>query len=256
MCLILFSWQPDHQHPLVLLANRDENYQRPSLPVHFWEEHPHILGGRDIEAGGGWLAADTQGRLAAVTNYREPHCPKAERSRGELVSQFLSGTLSAPDYLTMVQERSRRYAGFNLLLLDKNQLYYYSNRTEQQQHKLLKPGTYGLCNHLLDTPWPKLLNTRNHFSQLLEESELPHQPLIQVMRDENKAPDHRLPDTGVGIERERHLSSPFIAGNQYGTRNTSLLVFHQNSRLEWFEQHYLPEGKPGAQQSFKLEINA
>ncbi len=249
MCLIVFSWRPNHQHPLILLANRDEFYQRLTLPVHHWEDQPNILGGRDMKAGGGWLAVDSSGRLAAVTNFREWPVQEYPRSRGELVSQFLSQTLSAAEYLQAVRQRANQYAGFNLLLMDESGMFYYSNRTQNSRHyQQLTPGCYGLCNHLLDTPWPKLQKTKTHFQTLLNDSDADASAFIELMQDEQKADDHLLPNTGVRSDFEKLVSSPFISSRDYGTRNTSLLLFHRDGALSWTEQNYLPYGRKGESQ--------
>lgn len=246
MCLIVFSWQPDNEHPFIVLANRDEFYQRPTQPVNFWEDNPNIFGGRDLKAGGSWLATDRRGRLAAVTNFREFPAPQAECSRGELVSQFLSYDLPAYDYLQSIKNRAKLYGGFNLLIADDSGLYHCSNRSQQPSNiQKLSPGCYGLCNHLLDTPWPKLTRIKTAFKNIIHHSEEPDADvLIQLMRDEQKVADHLLPDTGIGLEWERLLSSPFISSKDYGTRNTSLLVFNRKKGLKWTEQSYLPYGKP------------
>ena len=253
MCLIVFSWQPDQEQPLILLANRDEFYQRPALPVDTWTDNPDIFGGRDIEAGGGWLAVDNKGRLATVTNYREWPKKIGERSRGELVSQFLSSDKPALDYLQSIQEYAQQYAGFNLLLADSSGLYYFSNRSQPLHIQKLNPGTYGLCNHQLDTPWPKLIKARARFQEVINHSDLPDPAsLLQIMQDEEKPEDALLPNTGVGLDMERLLSSPFISSRDYGTRNTSLLMFNRHGGVNWTEQSYQPFGEPESLKRFEI----
>jgi len=155
MCLIVFAWRPGHAQPLIVAANRDEFYARPSLPLGQWPELPQIHAGRDLEAGGTWLGVGADGRFAALTNIRNPHQPPARRSRGELVARFLAGDVPLDDYLRDVVGRSVEYAGFNLLLGNAEQLWHYNARDPQPQR--LEPGVYGLSNAGLDTPWPKLL---------------------------------------------------------------------------------------------------
>ena len=240
-----------------MLANRDELYRRPALPVHHWEDHPDILGGRDLVAGGSWLAVNSVGHLAAITNYRERPIQKGKRSRGELITQYLSQNISAADYLDSVIPKATLYAGFNLLLADSSGLYYYSNRSENVQSFLkLKPGYYGLCNHQLDTPWPKLIKTKQLFQNYISDNPtLNPESLIQLMHDEEKVADHLLPDTGVGLETEQLLSSPFISSRDYGTRNTSLLVFDQNNQLTWTEQNYSSYGRKREKLTVKMPLN-
>ncbi|MGB1270683.1 MAG: NRDE family protein [Endozoicomonas sp.] len=253
MCLIVFSWQPDSKYPLVLAANRDEYYQRPTLDVSRWQDDPDIFGGRDLEAGGSWLAVNRNGRFAAVTNYREVPVNNENRSRGELVSGFLTSRLSAREYLTSVSEQSSQWSGFNLLIADHSGLYYFSNRAPEKTIKPLQPGIYGLSNHLLDTPWPKLQQTRNGFADIITASPNPDQ-LIQLMKDDKRSPVEQLPDTGGGLEFEKLVSSCFIASDNYGTRNTSVLIFDQVETLHWTEQSYLPNGVPGERQFFSLPM--
>ena len=242
MCLIIFSWQPDAKKPLLVVANRDEFYDRPTLQVHFWEDSPDILAGRDQLAGGSWLGINQSGRFAAVTNVREWPVKSGGLSRGGLVSGYLNGQQSPLDYLSDVESKGKFYAGFNLLIGDTNGLYYFSNRSEGI--KTLKPGIHGLSNHLLNSPWPKVIKTRNSIEGLLKpDNSADPELLMKVMQDSQKAPDHTLPDTGVGLERERFLSSPFIASEDYGTRNTSVLSFSQDGCVEWVEQTYLDHGQ-------------
>ena len=263
MCLLAFSWQPDEEDVLTLVANRDEFYQRPTLPVHFWEDHDHILGGKDLEAKGSWLAVSRKGRFAALTNYREVPPSKGKReappskgkiSRGALVKDFLAEDASPEAYLSSIIQNKDRYAGFNLLLGTQQQLYYYSNRLGSDQFQTLSPGIYGLCNSLLDTPWPKLLAARNQLAELLHAKALPEQ-FIEMMRDSSQAKDELLPETGIGTTAERLLSSCFIASDNYGTRNTSVIRLHQSGALQWTEQNYQPAGEAGVRLFFEMTLN-
>lgn len=254
MCLIALSWQPDSEIPLTLMANRDEFYQRPALPVHFWKDHPHILGGRDLEAGGGWLAFSRNGRFAALTNYRELPIPTNKQSRGDLVRNFLADDISPTDYLSAIKQARDQYAGFNLLIGTQTELFYYSNKLPENQFKRLLPGVYGLCNHLLDTPWPKLVAARNGLTELLNQKAEPNQ-FIEFMYDNTQAEDELLPDTGIGHAREKLLSSRFIASNDYGTRNTSVIQIAKRHRLRWTEQNYLPGGIPGERHFFEINVD-
>ena len=241
MCLIIFSWKPDTENPLLVVANRDEFYARPTLKAHYWEDYPDIFAGRDLKAGGSWLGVNRSGRIAAITNVREWPFEAGELSRGELVCSFLESQQHPLDYLAEVQGKGEQYAGFNLLIGDTRGLYYFSNRSEGI--KTLKPGVFGLCNYQLNTPWPKLLKTRKAISGLLDKKNNAQvEALMAVMQDQQHAPDNALPDTGIGLERERLLSSPFIASKDYGTRNTSVLQFSSDGHLKWSEQTYVGNG--------------
>ncbi|UYM18685.1 NRDE family protein [Endozoicomonas euniceicola] len=241
MCLIIFSWQPDAQNPLVLVANRDEFYDRPTAPVQFWEDYPEIFGGRDKKAWGSWLALSRSGRFAAVTNYRQWPAPEGEISRGQLVKDCLNSSLSTHAFIKNVQKNAHRYSGFNFLAGSINELYYYSNI--EGVAKKLEPGVYGLCNKLLNSPWPKLEKTRDAVAKALNNDNFAEpETLLHIMQDTTRFPDHLLPDTGIGRERERLLSSAFINSPDYGTRNTSVLMFNRNKAASWHEQTYGTEG--------------
>ncbi|MDD5444292.1 MAG: NRDE family protein, partial [Pseudomonas fluorescens] len=220
MCLIVFAWRPGHAQPLIVAANRDEFYARPSLPLGQWPDAPDIYAGRDQEAGGTWLGVNADGRFAALTNIRDPHQPPARKSRGELVARFLSSSLPIDQYLADVNGRSIEYAGFNLLVGTRDELWHYNaNETEATQ---LKAGVYGLSNAGLDTPWPKLIKARAALSELLDNPE--PQALLGILSDPQTAPFADLPDTGVGLATESLLSSVFIASPSYGTRASTALI--------------------------------
>ncbi|KAF1010434.1 MAG: hypothetical protein GAK32_01479 [Pseudomonas fluorescens] len=165
MCLIVFAWRPGHAQPLIVAANRDEFYARPSLPLAQWPDAPHVYAGRDQEAGGTWLGVNAQGRFAALTNIRDPHQPPARKSRGELVARFLTGSQPVDEYLAEVKGRSIEYAGFNLLIGTRDELWHYN--AHQIAPTRLTAGVYGLSNAGLDTPWPKLLKARAALAELL-----------------------------------------------------------------------------------------
>lgn len=239
MCLIVIGWQAHPHYPLVVAANRDEFYARPSSPVGRWPGEPHILGGRDLEAGGTWLGITESGRFAAVTNVREPGIAKAPRSRGELTRNFLQGSQLPGDYLAGLDGAA--YAGFNLLAADADSLWYFSNRDGAPRE--LPPGIYGLSNHRLDTPWPKLLTARQRFSAAL--ALLPADAaMFDILADDSVAADEDLPDTGLPIELERRLSPIFIRSENYGTRASSLLTRDRNGRIHLEERSFGPWGKP------------
>ena len=233
MCLIVFSWQPVSQQPLLLLANRDEIHARPSAALAQWSDQPSIYAGRDLEAGGSWLGISRQGRFAALTNIRDMSLPLGAQSRGALVSEYLAIEQSAQTYAQKVAQHTQQYSGFNLLLGDQQSIWYINSR--QPRPIRLAPGVYGLCNAGLDTPWPKLVRARSLFAEHLEGSD---QRLFELMQDEQRAEDDQLPDTGVGLPMERMLSSMFIRGENYGTRATSLLRRFADGRTLLDERSY------------------
>ncbi|TNC82235.1 MAG: hypothetical protein C9356_04250 [Oleiphilus sp.] len=246
MCLIIFRWQPHHTNPLTLLSNRDEFYARASQSAHFWEDSPGVYGGRDHEKGGTWLAVSRSGRLACVTNYREPIPRNQTRSRGEIPTDFLRQSLSAMAFAHSLQPHHEAFPGFNALLFDGVSLVYTSNRMKTKP-VALRPGIYGISNHLLDTPWPKVSKAKSAVVRCLEQFPSPEpartNQLLAIMQDETLAPDDQLPDTGVGPELERLLSAIFIRSPAYGTRTTSLIEVFEDSPLEFTEQNY-EQGRP------------
>lgn len=243
MCLILFSFQPDSDRPLVLGANRDEFFARPTVPAHYWKDQPDILAGRDLQAGGTWLGVTRQGRFAAITNVREPGDRTVYlHSRGKLTTDFLKSRQSPDAYLNNLASRAGDYAGFNLLVGafagSSARLYYFSNR--QGEIQALSPGTYGLSNHLLDSPWPKVNDGKEKLRQRLNEANGDHTAIRDLLEHPVTAEDHRLPDTGISYEREKALSAIFIAGlPDYGTR-ASTVVTVETRRIRFSEQNYQP----------------
>jgi len=227
MCIIFLAYNIHPNYPLILLANRDEFYERKSAPAQIWKDSPEIFAGRDLVGGGTWLGITTRGRIAAVTNYREPGVPKGPVSRGDLVADFLRADLPPNEYLASVSNRNNDYSGFNLLVGEfshsRQDLYYFSNRCNGIRK--LESGIYGLSNHLLDTPWPKVRKGTERFSQFVRLPELEKQALFDLLADESFADDADLPDTGVGYEIEKALSAIFIRTPVYGTRCSTVVTF-------------------------------
>ena len=239
MCLILIAWRAHPAFPLVVAANRDEFYARPTALAARWPESPEIIGGRDLEAGGTWLGISADGRFAAVTNVREPGAAKGELSRGELTRNFLESRQSPEQYLAALDYAA--YSGFNLLLSDGHSLHYASNRGPLARS--LAPGIYGLSNHLLDSPWPKLISARQRFSVALHN--LPaSQPFFDILRDDEIVPDDQLPNTGVPLEWERRLSAIFVRSAEYGTRAATLVTVNAEKSLFFEERSFGPNGQP------------
>ncbi|MDY6790207.1 MAG: NRDE family protein [Thermodesulfobacteriota bacterium] len=241
MCLIIFSY---HQHPdyrLILAANRDEFYDRPTSPLALWDDAPAVLAGRDLKGEGTWLGITKTGRIAAITNFREPPpVDPTAPSRGLLVSDYLKGTEAPKTYLKHVKTIGYRYNGFNLLIGDKNELYYYSNKTEKI--KELKPGLYGLSNHLLDTPWPKVEKGKEGLKKLVAgEKPINAEDIFRLLADRTVAPDSKLPDTGIDLNWERILSPVFITSDIYGTRSSSLILIDRNHEASFTERSFIPQ---------------
>lgn len=242
MCLILVAWRAHPEYPLVVAANRDEFYSRPTAPAGFWPESPDILGGRDLQAGGTWLGISRRLRFAALTNFREggPQLANAP-SRGALVSDFLNGNSRPEAFLASLSSRGALYNGFNLLFGDRRRLAYFSNRLPSPSW--LAPGIYGLSNHLLDTPWPKLSDAKASFAQAL--TKLPESAaFFDLLSDEEIVADEHLPQSGVPLEWERILSAVFVTSPNYGTRASTLLTVDQKGRTTLRERSFGPAALP------------
>jgi uncharacterized protein with NRDE domain len=249
MCLLVFAWQTAAAQPLVLAGNRDEFHDRPAAAADWWQGG-RIVGGRDLRAGGTWLAAARDGRFAVVTNYREPMAEgRGPRSRGELVTGFLQGDTEPREWARKVAQHNDDYAGFNLLLGAPDELVYLSNRGRGPE--VLAPGVYGLSNHLLDTPWPKLARTRARFTRLLAQG-ADTTALLDMLADRAPAADDELPDTGLPPEWERLLSSPFITDPRYGTRCSTVLRLTQGSTMELTERSFDAAGAAVDERSFEF----
>jgi uncharacterized protein with NRDE domain len=250
MCLVLFAYQPGSPTPLVVAANRDEFYARPALSAHYWPAAEDILGGRDLEAGGTWLALSTRGRFAAVTNFAED-APgeEAPRSRGALTEEFLTGSLSAHDYAHGLHGPDFR--GYNLLLWDGSSLVYTSNRGTTQD---LAPGTYGIANAELGATWPKVTSGVRALDASLTDGANPER-LLALLTDDAVPPDELLPVRGRPIEFERRAAPVFIRGNEYGTRASTAVVVRSNG-FDFAEQLFGPGGTVGEINSFSGSLLA
>lgn len=252
MCLITFAYHVHPKYKFILAANRDEFYERPTLPANWWEDHPKILGGRDLEANGTWMGIQKNGRFAAVTNYRDLSRIRTDaKTRGELPTNFLAGRAAPHEYAHQVFEDRESYNGFNLLVLDED-LSYVSNYESESFD--LNFGLYGLSNALLDTPWQKVVKAKSALNALIQ-SDFGMEDLIAIMTDRKAAPDESLPSTGLDYEREKALSSMFINTPNYGTCCSTALRIDYDGNVEFMEKSY-PVGDRVEQEvifNFKIE---
>lgn len=246
MCLILFLYDIHKDYRLILGANRDEFYERPTAPLGFWDDHPNIpanipaniLAGRDRKGGGTWMGVSRKGRFAALTNYRDPASLRSDApSRGEIVSGFLLSPLSPEAYLADLHTAGKAYNGFNLIAGDHKELYYYSNR--EGEIRRLEPGLYGLSNRFLDTPWPKVQKGKAGLSELLPKTHIDPEDIFRLLKDCSVPPDALLPDTGMGLEWERILSPVFIRSPSYGTRSSSVLLMDYGGWISFYERTFI-----------------
>jgi uncharacterized protein with NRDE domain len=249
MCLIVFAWRVIPGVPVIAAANRDEYYDRPATPAAPWPDHPHVIAGRDLQGGGSWMGVSLEGpngpRFAALTNIRGPLERRTDApTRGALVADYLTGNLDAPAYLERIAPGAGAYNGFNLVLGDRDGLYWFSNRggDDPRNGKALEPGIYGISNGLLDAPWPKVLRTKAQFASLLCQG-APEEAYFEMLADTTRASDLRLPETGVPIDMERMLSAVCIESDGYGTRTSTVVRLYSEAAPELQERVVQPQGQ-------------
>ncbi|MGA2151702.1 MAG: NRDE family protein [Geobacteraceae bacterium] len=254
MCLIFLVYDAHPLYRLILAANRDEFYSRPAAPAAFWEDAPQLLAGRDLKDGGTWLGLTRSGRIAAITNYRDPRSERTNApSRGGLVSGFLRGAMPVEDYLAFLGREGAAYNGFNLIFGDMKRLCWFSNRGGDPQ--FLQPGIHGISNHLLDTPWPKVSHGKEAVERLVVTGKnIEPDALFAILADRTIALDPLLPETGVGIELERLLSPLFISAPTYGTRSSTVILIDREGEVTFIERSFngLPEKPKSSAWSFRL----
>lgn len=260
MCLIAFAWKAHPSHRLLLVANRDEFHARAATPLGWWTDRhaPDVLAGRDLQEGGAWLGVSRSGRLAAVTNVRGPDA--AERrplSRGQLVADFLRGSETAPSFSDRLEHEAQAYGGFNLLVYDGTELRYLTNRPRFMTEDVA-PGVHALSNAQLDTPWPKARAARAAMDGVVArahvDDDADETALLAVMAGRTPAPDEALPLTGVSLEMERLLSSPFIHAPAYGTRCTSLVRIGTDGHVSFLERRFDATGQSLGDTRLKFTI--
>jgi len=254
MCLIAVAWQTHADFPLALAANRDEFHDRPAAPAGWWNGKHEVFGGRDLSHGGSWLALSRHGRLAAITNIRRmiPPDPGAP-SRGGLVREFVMGDLPAEPYAEELESRAERYSGFNLLLFDGRRLVFCHNY-DGFDSRVLAPGIHVVSNATMDTPWPKSQRLRRAMQAFVNQRVASRNLLFSALADAQAAPDDELPDTGVGLEMERFLSPPFIRGDRYGTRASSVVTIGTDGQAEFIEHRFGRNGVFDGESRENLQI--
>lgn len=244
MCLLVVAWNTHPRYRLVVAANRDEFHDRPAAPLGWWNDDPRVLAGRDLQAGGAWLGASRSGRFGIVTNFRDLESAPAPDapSRGTLVPAFLTGTATPEEFVEEMRGSAHRFAGFNLLVGAPDSLHYVSNRGAAVARPLAA-GIYGLSNHSLDAPWPKLVRTRQKFAALIERDEPDAAELFDILADREPASDAELPDTGLPPDWERALSAPFVLHGRYGTRCSTVMLVRRDGQTVVQERRFDPSGR-------------
>ena len=250
MCLILLAWKVHPAYPLVVAANRDEFFVRPTAAATFWQEAPQILAGRDLEAGGTWMGITRSGRFSALTNFRDPAQNRSGTpSRGALVAEFLAGNEAPRDHLERIAARGGEYNGYNLLASGGDALWWSSNVGGLPRQ--LGPGVYGVSNHLLDTAWPKVGAGKTALARSMER--LPDDTaLFSLLRDDGIHPDEHLPQTGIPLDWERLLSSAFVRSPDYGTRSSTVVCVGDDGWISFDEQTWLRGAKTGGRVRYRF----
>ena len=243
MCLLVVAWKSHPRYRLVVAGNRDEFHERPAAPLGWLPDVAGVLAGRDLRAGGTWLGVSRAGRFGLVTNFRDANGTGAAEapSRGQLVPRFLGGTAGARECLDALRAEADRYAGFNLLLGDREELHYFTN-VGGAAPRQLPPGIYGLSNHRLDEPWPKLVRTRERFVAALAADDPDPEALAGMLADRTPAELDPPPDSGLPVDLERALSAPFVRHDRYGTRCSTFVMVGHDGRTVVHERRFDPAG--------------
>ena len=238
MCLLTIAYNKHPKYPLIVVSNRDEFYDREAAPAHYWEDEPSIYAGRDLLGGGTWIGVSKSGHLAAITNYRDPSLPETgQRSRGEIVRNFLMEKESITTFFEELKETRNLYGGYNFIGYDGERLIHYNNILDEGTTVL--PGIHSISNASLNTPWPKVRLASEKLEEALhltsEEQLIAFKTLLE---DRTIAPDEALPNTGVGIHLERILSAQFVKMNGYGTRSSATILFDNEGIIHFSERTY------------------
>ena len=250
MCLVVIGWQQHPDYPLLIAGNRDEFHARPTEHAHWWADQPDILGGRDLQAGGTWLALHRGGRFATVTNFRDAEVASGKfRSRGHLVTDFLASTDTPENYLATIE--GAKYAGFNLLVSDGKELAWLSNRGDGIRK--LPPGVYGLSNALLDAPWHKVLRAKRALEALIRDDRLNETELFRLLGDRQKAPASQIDSERLPFATAHAISAPFIVLPDYGTRSSSVVLRNNAGDWKFHERRFNANGEALGDAAFRID---
>ena len=254
MCISLIAHKTHPEYRLILAFNRDENHSRPTEPLGYWKDNPSILAGRDLKAEGTWLGVSRSGKFANVTNYRDLRIPykKNAPSRGQLISQFLTGTDNPENFLEEIQLNADQYNRFSLIIGDSAKLYYFSNI--ENKIRELSSGICGLSNHLLDTPWPKVECGKKRLAKLIANKSFHIDEIFNILSDKTIAEDSNLPDTGFGRDFERVASPLFVVNQKFGTRSSSVILIDYQGRVSFSEKTFDKEGNIINAKNYNIKI--
>jgi uncharacterized protein with NRDE domain len=253
MCTVLFSFKTHPEYPLILASNRDEFYERPTSSADFWEEAPDLLAGRDLKECGTWLGITKTGRIATLTNFRAPASMRDDApTRGKLVSNYLLSGKDPDTYFNDMRFKAHEYNGFNLLFGYVSELYYFSNKDHGFCRKVA-PGLYGLSNHLLDTPWPKVVRGKKLFGDIVSrDGSVTSESIFDVLADTYQPDDSLLPNTGVGLKWERILSPIFVQSPVYGTQFSTVIMVDKKNRVSFTERAFQSRSVQYTERTFEF----
>lgn len=255
MCLIHFHYKDHPIYQFILVANRDEFYNRPTKHADFWEDEPSILAGRDLLQMGTWLGVSKNGRFAAITNFRDPTLPERPLSRGDIVKKFLTENTKPEHFINNLENQRESYGGYNVIIGDGNALLHYNNILDEKNE--INPGTHSVSNFSLNTLWPKVVKGKSLLSDYVKKhsGKLEIDELFQIVMDREVAPDDQLPNTGVGLEMERHLSASFIHLPHYGTRCSTVLLVDYDQNVTFVERTF-HQGEFQFEKRFEFQIES
>ena len=252
MCLILLAVGMHPDYPLILAANRDEFDRRLARAAHFWDEAPWVLAGKDERSQGTWLGVSTQGKVAMLTNIRDPKA-QAGLSRGRLLRRYLLQEESPEAYLAWLRSRAEEFSGFNLIIGTVWELFYLNSRDLDPVH--LQSGIHGLSNASLNTAWPKVRQGKEALSRLLSAFRPPlMQDLMSILADRTQPLDGELPDTGVGLAAERFLAPICVQREAYGTQVSTVMKVHSSGHVHFWEKDVRRQGLEPSLRHFELDV--
>ena len=252
MCLVVIAHRAHAEYPLLIAGNRDEFHSRPTEDARWWPDQPDVLGDRDLQAGGSWLAVHRNGRFATVTNFRdaEPSTDDA-MSRGELVTGFLLSENAPIDYVSAVD--GERYGGFNLLVGDGRELAYLSNR--DGDGRLLPPGIYGVANATLDTPWAKVERSKSLLHSIIESDSVNATTLLRLLDDRKPAHVEEADTSRLPFDKAHALTAPFVVLPDYGTRSSTVVIGDIDGHVTLTEKRFKPNGEPSGESDYRFRID-
>lgn len=241
MCLSVFAFKTDPDYPFIFAVNRDEFYSRPAQPATFWYDQPHLLAGRDLEAGGTWMGITEDHRFASLTNYRDMASIKENApSRGKIVEEYLTSDKSPLEFLKDLKKEAHLYNGFNLIAGTLDKLWYFSNQIDVITE--IEPGIHTLSNAFLNTSWPKTDKALSEFRSILQKnSKADEKAIFKLLQNDEQYPDDQLPSTGLSPEMERVVSPIFISSEDYGTRCSTLIYKDKSGQITFDERTYKPD---------------